>query len=201
MKMKWILSSLALLFPLAAAMALDMPDRPDLREAMAFERELYSGLYKGNWSAERLREATRDIATMREEVAIEMLWQVACLSPRMDTISFFANALLSTHVSVRSVSLRILSGKDTADSHRIILNTLSMEREADVAASAINGLAHLPLNRAVTTLVEVVLHPGMPPMVVKQAGEVLRRLTKTGVADNPGDWRAWWLDNESYYNR
>ncbi|MCD7895805.1 MAG: hypothetical protein LUG50_03905, partial [Planctomycetaceae bacterium] len=111
----------------------------------------------------------------------------------------FANALGSDDPAIREVSLSFLVGWFTADSRRILMNTLALEQNPETISLIIGGIARLPRNLAVQGLMDVMFLPGIEGHIVDESAERLRALTEETIPNHPGDWRDWWLDNEERY--
>lgn len=152
------------------------------------------------WSAEKLRELSRNINSLPDEIAAEGLWLVASAPPRVDTLSIYANALTAPSEKVRAITASILASQNTDDARRLLMNTLALERDPGVVQAVVSGLAHLPRARAVRGLMDVMFLSGVTAMATDSAAEELRRLTRADVGNSPADWRDWWLDNESSYD-
>lgn len=184
-----------------SAMAGDRQMGPEeIRRAADIEAAAAENMLDTRWDAERLRDLARRIAGLPEEVASQALWLAASAPPRVDAINVFASALSSASVRVRCVAVSVLMGIDTDDARRLLLNTLALERDAEVVQTVVKGFAHLPRKRAVRGLMDVMFLPGATGMATDIAAEELRRLTRTEIGNSSVDWRDWWLDNERDYD-
>ncbi len=152
------------------------------------------------WEADKIRDLARNIAGLPDDVAAQALWLAATAPPRVDTINVFANALSAPSAPVRLVAVSLLAGGNTDDARRLLLNTLALEQNPAVVETIIKGLANLPRNRAVRSLMDVMFLPGATGMATDGAAEELRRLTRAEIGNGPVDWRDWWLDNEPLYD-
>ncbi len=186
---------------LSSAHAVDRPPpkTPAMLEALRLEERADETLPLARWSGEGIRELARSLDSLPEALAAEALCLVAAAPASIDTNVLFATALGSTSGDVRRLAASFLAGGISSDSRRFLLNTLSTERNPEIIHTIIQGMANLPLRRAVPGLMDVMYLPGEHPPVVEAAAEELRRLTGAGIADNAGDWRDWWLDNEGNY--
>lgn len=169
-------------------------------DAAALESSLANNLPGRDWDAEKVREIARNVATLPDAVAAEVIWSMAAAPPQVNTVNFFGNALGSSSPEVRKVAASVLIKEPSYDFRRLVLNTLATERDEDVIHTIIQGFTHLPRNQAVNGLIDVMLVPGVPQGAVALAGTELRRLTRADVMDDPGAWRDWWLDNEDQYH-
>ncbi len=153
----------------------------------------------GIWNAEKLRDVARSVHTLSEPVVSEVMWRVMAAPPDLDTITVFANAIGSDDPAIREVALSFLVGWFTADSRRILMNTLALEQNPETVSLIIGGIARLPRNLAVQGLMDVMFLPGIQGHIVDESAERLRALTEETIPNHPGEWRDWWLDNEERF--
>lgn len=171
----------------------------DFRDAAELESIAASNLPGRDWDADKVREIARNISTLPDSVAAEVLWAMVFAPPEVNTINFFSNALSAPSPELRKVAVSILTGDTSPDSRRLVLNMLATEKNSEVIQTVVQGMTHLPRKRAVFGLMDIMLVPGAPDEAVRLTGAELRRLTRADVADDPGAWRDWWLDNEDLF--
>lgn len=171
----------------------------DFRDAAELESIAANNLPGRDWDADKVREIARNISSLPDPVAAEVLWAMVFAPPEVNTINFFSNALSAPSPELRKVAVSILTGDTSPDSRRLVLNMLSTEKDSEVIQTVVQGMTHLPRKQAVFGLIDIMLTPGAPNEAIRLTGAELRRLTRADVANDPGAWRDWWLDNEDSF--
>lgn len=185
-------------FMLSFALAGETQNGAGPIDAVGLEAAM-AGNFPKSWDVAAGREMARNISKLPDPVVVELLWLTAAAPPRFDTTNIFINALGSKSAVVRGAALSLLAAQQTDDARRLLLSSVSTESNPKVVESAVQALAALPRNQAVQGLMDLMLVSSSGNIAVGLIGPELRRLTRAEIADNPGDWRDWWLDNEDYY--
>ena len=153
-----------------------------------------------SWDATVLRDLVHGINSYSEDVGLQIVWLLAQAPARVDSVQLLAVAMSAREPSVRAHAADALMSTRSADTQRLILSRLSAESDPDVLVHIVNGWAtQSNPNAAIRNMIDIMYASDMKDIVIKTAAGHLRRLTPAEFADNVGDWRDWWLDNEQFY--
>lgn len=177
-------------------------ERQETRSAAAVENEADESPVGrlGRWNVEKTREIARVFKELPEPVALKALWLAASAPNGVDVTTVFVNASTSEYPSVRRHTADLLISFDTPDSNRLLMTSLSSEKDPDVIRHVVDGLASLPTKQAVRRMIDIMYDTGIDPAAVETAAGHLRRLTRAELSDRPGDWQSWWLDNQQFFD-
>lgn len=168
---------------------------PRLQVALTSEREMAELLPGRSWDGAALGEMASRIGSLPDQAAAELLWVADAAPPGVDCQRIFENAARAASPRVRMTALTILAGRDDPEAWTLLRQSLFRERDPEVVAAAVEGLAHLPRRRALEKLLELALDAYAGQSALAAVFPALRRVSGAELPPNPEAWRGWWREN------
>ena len=143
------------------------------------------------WTPDAIAAATLSVAEGEPIDALALLWRAACAPAQETMLPVYQAASRSAHSEVRRRAADYVLASGCAYTPETLSEFILNENDTDAVWHIAGNIGELPEERAVPTLLEIILSDRAGPLARAAVADQLRLFSGSCLSDDPECWRAW----------